>query len=113
MEHIVQFAIGIDDDAIKKRITDSAEKQIKDELMKDIKSAIEHEIFDMYRGPWDKEAKRIGLQNWCKELVVQTLNKHEDKIVELAAEKLADKLSRTKAIKEAMAAKVAGETEEE
>jgi hypothetical protein len=55
----------------------------------------------------------MGLQEWCKDLVVKTLEKHEDRIVELAAEKLADKMSRTKVIKEAMAAKVVGDSESE
>lgn len=112
MEHIVQFAISIDDDAIKKRITDSAEKQIKDELMQDIKSSIEREIFDMYKGQWDAKEKKMGLQEWCKQLVVETIEKHKDEIIELAAEKLADKLSRTKIVKEAMLVKLTGESEE-
>lgn len=40
MEHIVQFAIGIDDEAIKKRITESAEKQITDSIQKDVEKMI-------------------------------------------------------------------------
>ena len=103
MEHIVQFAVGIDDDAIVKRINESAEKQIKDDLMKQIRSSIEHEIFEFYRPPYGNEYEKIiDLQSWCKNLVVDILNKNQDKIIELAAEKLADKMSRTKVVKEAM-----------
>lgn len=36
MEHIVQFAIGIDDKGIKERIEKSAEKQIIERLYHDI-----------------------------------------------------------------------------
>ena len=114
MEHLVQFMIGIDDDAIKKRITESAEKQIVEGLKAKYESEIEHQIFKFDRDRWNgnKEFK-VGLQPWVEDLVVKLLDKHQDEIIERAADRLADKLSRTKAIKEAMAAKVAGETEEE
>lgn len=109
MEHIVQFGIGIDDAAIVKLVTEAAETQIKDDLIKQIKSEIEHEIFEFYKGPWEKNEKIVGLQSLAKDLVVEVLDKNQERIVEMAADRLADKMSRTKAVKEAMAAKVAGE----
>lgn len=114
MEHIVQFAIGIDDDAIVKRVTDSAERQIVEGLKEKYESEIEHQIFKFERERWggNKEFK-VGLQPWVENLVVKLLDKHQDEIIERAAEKLADKMSRTKVIKEAMAAKVVGESESE
>lgn len=111
MEHIVQFAIGIDDEAIKNRIKDTAEKQITEDITKQVRSEIEREIFEFYKSPWEKNEKIIGVQEWVKKLVVEVLDKNEERIVSMAAERLADKLSRTKAIKEAMAAKVTGKLE--
>ena len=40
MEHIVQFAIGIDDESIRKTVIETAEKQIIDKLYSDCKSII-------------------------------------------------------------------------
>lgn len=111
MEHIVQFAIAIDDDTIVKRVTDYAENQIKDDLMKRIESNIDHEIFEFKKYRWDDKDMKLGLQDWVKNLVSDILHEHQEEIVERAAEKLADKLSRTKAVKEAVAAKIAGEVE--
>ena len=40
MEHIVQFGIGIDDEAIRKIIMEKAEKSITQDLMKQIRTDI-------------------------------------------------------------------------
>lgn len=115
MEHIVQFAIGIDDAAIVKRVTESAENQIVSELKKKYESEIEHQIFKFERVGWGRSTEEVkgGLQDWVKDLVTDILHKHQEEIVEMAAEKLADKMSRTKAIKAVMVEKVAGEVESE
>ena len=105
MEHIVQFGIGIDDEAIRKIIMEKAEKSILDDLKKQIRTDIDNQIFVIDRGWYGKERK-IGLQDWVKDLVEKTLNGNKDQIIKMASEKLADKMSRTKAVKEAMAEKI-------
>ena len=40
MEHILQFAINIDDNTIKQNIEAKAEKQVIEQLVKDVKSSI-------------------------------------------------------------------------
>ena len=40
MEHIVQFAIGIDDNAIKKRIEENAYDDILERLVKEAKNSL-------------------------------------------------------------------------
>ena len=40
MEHIVQFAVGIDDEAIKRNIEEHAVEHIKKELKRDIANKI-------------------------------------------------------------------------
>lgn len=105
MEHIVQFGIGIDDDAIREIVMKKAEKSIVEDLKKDIRSEVVHQIFE-YDSDWYGKERNIGLQDWVKDLVVKTLDDNKDQIIEMASEKLSDKMSRTKAIKEAIVEKV-------
>ena len=110
MEHIVQFGIGIDDDAIRKIIMEKAEKSILDDLKKQIRTDIDNQIFVIDRGWHGKDYKKVDLQDWVNDLVVKLLEDHKTEIIERASEKLADKMSRTKAFKEAMAEKVLEES---
>lgn len=94
MEHIVQFAIGIDDDAIKDRIMQNAEKKITDDIEQQVRDA----LFD--RG-WKKHANIDDpLNGYSERIVSNFLEQHKQEIIDKAAEHLADKLSRTKAAKE-------------
>ena len=106
MEHIVQFGIGIDDEAIRKIIMEKAEKSILDDLKKQIRTDIDNQIFVIDRGWYGKDYKRVGLQDWVKDLVEKSLKDNKDQIIKMASEKLADKMSRTKAVKEAMTEKI-------
>ena len=110
MEHIVQFGIGIDDEAIRKIVMEKAEKSILDDLKKQIRTDIDNQIFVIDRGWYGNGCKRVGLQDWVNDLVVKLLEDHKTEIIERASEKLADKMSRTKAFKEAMAEKVLEES---
>lgn len=94
MEHIVQFAIGIDDEGIKERITESAEKQI----IKDIEQQVRNKLFESpYYGRNADE--NSPLNDYSKRLIESFLEKHKDEILEKAATHLAEKLVRTKAAK--------------
>lgn len=98
MEHIVQFAIGIDDKGIKERIERSAEKQIIERLYHDIALTLtnstrwtEYPISGELQGAF----KRV-----VKEAVENVTNQNKDEIIKEAATILADRLFRTKAAKE-------------
>ena len=92
MEHIVQFAIGIDDDGIRERITEQAEKQI----IKNIEQSVRNKLFDApYYGRNADE--KSPLSEYSKRLVETFLEKHTDEILEKAAKHLAEKLARSKA----------------
>ena len=106
MEHIVQFGIGIDDEAIRKIIMEKAEKTILNDLKKQIRTDIDNQIFVIDNGWYGNENRRVGLQDWVKDLVVKLLEDHKTEIIERASERLADKMSRTKTFKEAMTEKV-------
>lgn len=97
MEHIVQFAIGIDDEAIRKRIEASAEKQIIDS----IKSEVTDQIFR--KGTWTKETQ---LHSWVRDIIVDAILEHKDDIIKSAAMELCEYMKRTKAVKEAVAGAV-------
>lgn len=97
MEHIVQFAIGIDDEAIRKRIEASAEKQI----INSIKSEVTDKIFR--KGTWTNETQ---LHSWVKDIVVEAILEHKDDIIKSAAMELCEYMKRTKAVREAVAGAV-------
>ena len=104
MEHIVQFAIGIDDEAIRKRIEASAENQIIDS----IKSDVTDQIFR--KSNWKNETQ---LHSWVKDIVVEAIIEHKDDIIKSAAMELCEYMKRTKAVKQAVAETVASEMEGE
>ena len=106
MEHIVQFGIGIDDEAIRKIIMEKAEKSILNDLKKQIQTDVDKQIFVIDTGWYGNSCKRVGLQDWVNDLVVKLLEDNKKQIIEMASEKLANKMSRTKAVKEAMTEKV-------
>ena len=97
MEHIVQFAIGIDDEAIRKRIEASAENQIIDS----IKSDVTDQIFR--KSNWKNETQ---LHSWVKDIVVEAILEHKDDIIKSAAMELCEYMKRTKAVREAVAGAV-------
>ena len=97
MEHIVQFAIGIDDEAIKKRIEQTAEKQIVDGIKEDISDMI------FKKNRWNDEK---CLQSWVSSIVVEAVMDHKDDIIREAASKLCEYMKRTKQVKEAVAGAV-------
>lgn len=93
MEHILQFAIYIDDDAIVKRIEENAEKNITDEIKQEVMKLMFE--YNPYSG------KRLEYPtNWTRIQVESFLNDHKDEIIQCAGNILAEKLLRTKAVKE-------------
>lgn len=107
MEHIVQFAISMDDEAITKSVKANAEKVI----IHNLENQIRAELFDLERYAYTNDGKRkiIGPSEWSKLCFNEFLDAHKDEIVKEAAKHLADKMSRTKAVKEAVAQAVKGE----
>mgnify|MGYP006391095575 CR=1 FL=1 len=97
MEHIVQFAIGIDDEAIRKRIEQTAEKQVVDSIKEDIGDMI------FKKNRWNDEK---CLQSWVSSIVVEAVMEHKDDIIREAASKLCEYMKRTKAVREAVAGAV-------
>lgn len=95
MEHIVQFGVTIDDEKIIKTAEAKVEKIINDVVKADIYEALTG-IREYNKHEYSKRLM-ILVNNTMEKFCVE--NKEE--IIKLAADRLAEKLSRTKAVKEA------------
>ena len=94
MEHIVQFGIGIDDEAIKKSVTQHAEKAIIEQLINDV----ERIIFE--KDVWGKTVNKNKASDFVERHIDKFLEDNRDIIIELTSKYLAEKLVRTKRAKE-------------
>lgn len=89
MEHIVQFGITIDDEYIKKSIEEGAENAISKEMA--------------------EQVRKVLIMRWCgndeptiyfDKKLTEVINEYKDEIINLAADRLAERLRRTKAVKD-------------
>lgn len=96
MEHIVQFAIGIDDKAIQNRIEEHAYTDVLDKIVKEaMDSVFAHTNAYSRENMW-KSLMEDALQSFLEE--------RKDEIIDKAANMLADRFQRTKKYREAMGA---------
>lgn len=103
MEHIVQFAIGIDDKAIQNRIEEYAYKDVLDKLAKNaVDSVFAHTNAYSRENMWEKLLDN-ALQRFLEE--------RKDEIIDKAANMLADRFQRTKKYREAMGTAIAKDGE--
>ena len=100
MEHILQFAVSIDDEGIKRNIEKSATDKISQELSKDIKKT----LFDSGWGD--------GFSNYGEQLFRKFLDDHKDEILEKAVALVADSMKRSKKYREALAKIVEDNTDD-
>lgn len=98
MEHIVQFAVGIDDDAIVKEVT----KYARDQIIKDLNQQVKENVFDIYKSGWGAETNK-GLQNWAKDRIDIFLNENKEEILNRVTSRLVDRVMGSKAMKEIVA----------
>lgn len=94
MNHILQFAIDIDDARIVEMIERDAQKQI----ISEIKQAVVNKLFDpgYYRNTATMSDK---LSDFSKKIVTDFLEAHQEEVIDKAAKYLAEKLSARKAAK--------------
>lgn len=94
MEHIVQFAIGIDDKAIQNRIEEHAYRDVLDKLAKEAMDTV------------FAHTNAYSRENMWKTMMVDALQRfleeRKDEIIDKAANMLADRFQRTKKYREAM-----------
>ena len=99
MEHIVQFAIGIDDEAIRKTVKESAESQIIEAIRKDV----ERTMFSGSPFSYKNEVDKNNPKEWVRNMVRSVIEDNKDKIIEGAISELAKNMMKTKVVKEAIA----------
>lgn len=93
MEHIVQFAVGVDDARIQQIMEESAVKQI----MNDIK---EFSHGKQYYGGLNEEPK--NLKEIFNERIAEYVKEHADEIMPLVVAEVSKNMMKTKKIKEAI-----------
>ena len=97
MEHIVQFGINIDDDVIKKNI----ERNVQNQVVNIIKQDCMKELVGK------KDCSNWEYTYKVDELISNTtkdfLESYKDEIIQKATNKLVEKLSKTKAVKDMVA----------
>lgn len=91
MEHILQFAIGIDDEAIRRRVEESAYRDVVKSLTDEAKSALPKRYGDA-----------VDWRNLVDDVVRDFVSEHKDEIVAAAADRLHESMRRTKAVREAV-----------
>lgn len=103
MEHIVQFAINIDDKTIQNRIEEHAYRDVLDKLAKNAVDSI-FSYTNAYS--WD-----TMWRNLMEDALQRFLEERKDEIIDKAANMLADRFQRTKKYREAMGATIAKDGE--
>lgn len=103
MEHIVQFAIGIDDKTIQNRIEEHAYTDVLDKLAKEAMDTV------------FAHTNAYSRENMCKTMMGNALQsfleERKDEIIDKAANLLADRFQRTKKYREAMGDAIAKDGE--
>lgn len=103
MEHIVQFAINIDDKTIQNRIEEHAYTDVLNKLTKNaVDSVFSHSSAYSRELMWEKLLDS-ALQSFLEE--------RKDEIIDKAANMLADRFQRTKKYREAIGAVIAKDGE--
>lgn len=90
MEHIVQFGIAIDDNAIKQRVEAQALDQVVSKFVAEMKANL---------------PKRYGDTDWTRvacDAVSDFINENKGEIIEEMKTALIEKVTRTKAYREAV-----------
>jgi hypothetical protein len=103
MEHIVQFAIGIDDKTIQNRIEEHAYTDVLDKLAKEAMDTVFAHTNAYSRENMWKTMMGNALQSFLEE--------RKDEIIDKAANLLADRFQRTKKYREAMGDAIAKDGE--
>lgn len=103
MEHIVQFAIGIDDKTIQNRIEEHAYTDVLDKLAKEAMDTVFAHTNAYSRENMWKTMMGNALQSFLEE--------RKDEIIDKAVNLLADRFQRTKKYREAMGDAIAKDGE--
>ena len=91
-EHIVQFAVGIDDDAIIKYITEKASKDV----LNDIKQQIVDKIWQSRYYNYHADPKNDPFSELSKAMIQEIMEQYHDEIVDKTCQMLVKRLTASK-----------------
>ncbi len=104
--HIVNFAIGIDDEAIMKTVQENAASQIINDIKADVLNRIftakyynQKAVSKSWDGKMQLDRDAI-LSDASEKIIKEAFAEYKEEIIERAAKSLADSYKRTKAWKE-------------
>ena len=95
----VPIVIGVDEEAIAREVKENVESQVVAKILDEVKKQMFNPRY-IRNGDGEAYTDPEPLRYMIKAEIHDILNKHQDLIIKEAAEILADKLARTKAVKE-------------
>ena len=100
IEHIVQFGISIDDEQIKKTIEKNAMQQVvatfRNDIIKEMTGKHNYTKSDYSTKMWNAISEQVEI----------FLDENREEIIEIASEKLVEKLVKTKKVKDMVASTI-------
>lgn len=95
---IINVPLNIPDELWANALAKDYEDKVVDKLTAEVKKCLaEHDTYSYYRR--DKDVNR-GISEWISDKIDDILKEYKSDIIEAAADKLAERLARTKAAKE-------------
>lgn len=100
IEHIVQFGISIDDEQIKKTIEKNAMQQVV--------ATFRNDIIKEMTGKHNYTKSDYSLKMWTaiNKQIETFFDENREEIIKIASEKLAEKLTKTKKVKDMVASTI-------
>lgn len=95
---IINIPLNIPDELWANALAKDYEGKVVDKLTDEVRKCLaEHDSYSYYSR--DKNVNR-GLRDWVSDKIDDILKEYKDEIIEAAADKLAERLARTKKAKE-------------
>ena len=95
----VPVTIGVDEEAIAREVKENVESQVVAKILDEVKKQMFNARYVRYSNE-EQYTDPEPLQNMIKDQIRDILEQNQDLIIKEAAEILADKLARSKAVKE-------------
>ena len=94
MEHIVQFGVNIDDDAIRRTIENNIQRKVEEQILEDVRTRI---TGTATYSNWSYSER---LRNLISDATTKFMEDNKDEIIEETSKKLVERLVKTKAVRE-------------
>lgn len=101
MQHIVNVAFDFDDQKVASSIEEQVEKDVVNNITEEVKKIIYEKRWGMYGKPYD-ENDPSPLKRMVNSIISEVVEENKDVIIDGAIKLLADKLSKTKRVREAV-----------